>query len=87
VTVQKLYQESKSIRTIYPTNKVNTSNNLNIIKNYMSSKTPYEIRLELIQEARLILQAKANKPEYMPTAEEVIEEAEKLNKFVSKRPE
>ena len=53
----------------------------------MSNKTPYEIRLELIQEARLILQAKANKPEYMPTAEEVIEEAEKLNKFVSKRPE
>ena len=53
----------------------------------MSNKTPYEIRLELIQEARLILQAKANKPEYMPMAEEVIEEAEKLNKFVSKRPE
>ena len=53
----------------------------------MSSKTPYEIRLELIQEARLILQAKANKPEYMPTAEKVIEEAEKLTKFVSKRPE
>ena len=46
----------------------------------MSSKTPYEIRLELIQEARLILQAKATKPEYMPTAKEVIEEAEKLNK-------
>ena len=53
----------------------------------MSSKTPYEIRLELIHEARLILQSKANKPEYMPTAEEVIEEAEKLNRFVSKRPE
>ena len=53
----------------------------------MSSKTPYEIRLELIQEARLILQAKASKSEYMPTAEEVIEEAEKLNKFVSRRPE
>ena len=28
----------------------------------MSNKTPYEIRLELIQEARLILQAKASKP-------------------------
>ena len=53
----------------------------------MSSKTPYEIRLELIQEARLILQAIATNPEYMPTAKEVIEEAEKLNKFVSKRPE
>jgi hypothetical protein len=53
----------------------------------MSNKTPYEIRLELIQEARLILQAKSTKPENMPTAEEVIAEAEKLNKFVSKRPE
>ena len=50
----------------------------------MSQKTPYEIRLELIQEARLILQAKSKKR--VPTAEEVIEEAEKLNKFVSKRP-
>ena len=43
----------------------------------MSNKTPHEIRLELIQEARLILQAKAGKPEFKPT-EEVIPEAEKL---------
>jgi len=50
------------------------------------SKTPYEIRLELLQEARLILQARANKPEYMPTAEEVIKEAEKLNSFISNKP-
>ena len=53
----------------------------------MSNKTPYEIRLELIQEARLILQAKAGKPEFMPSTEEVIAEAEKLNQFISKKPE
>ena len=44
----------------------------------MSNKTPYEIRLELIQEARLILQAQANKPDLMPSTEDVIKEAEKL---------
>lgn len=54
---------------------------------YMSNKTPYEIRLELIQEARLILQAKASKPEFMPTTEEVISEAEKLNQFISRKPD
>jgi len=53
----------------------------------MSNKTPYEIRLELIQEARLILQAKAGKPEFMPTTEEVISEAEKLNQFISRKPD
>lgn len=53
----------------------------------VSNKTPYEIRLELIQEARLILQAKAGKPEFMPSTEEVIEEAEKLNAFISKKPD
>ena len=53
----------------------------------MSNKTPYEIRLELIQEARLIFQAKAGKPEFMPSTEEVIEEAEKLNAFISKKPD
>ena len=53
----------------------------------MANKTPYEIRLELIQEARLILQAKAGKPEFMPSTEEVIVEAEKLNSFISKRPD
>lgn len=52
----------------------------------MSNKTPYEIRLELLQEARLILQAKASKPEYMPTTEEVVKEAEKLNEFISSKP-
>jgi hypothetical protein len=53
----------------------------------MSNKTPYEIRLELLQEARLILQAKAGKPEFMPSAEDVIKEAEKLNSFVSSKPD
>jgi len=52
----------------------------------MSSKTPYEIRLELLQEARIILQAKATKPEYMPTTEEIINEANKLNEFISSKP-
>jgi len=52
----------------------------------MSNKTPYEIRLELLQEARLILQAKAGKPEFMPTTEEVVKEAEKLNQFISNKP-
>jgi len=52
----------------------------------VSSKTPYEIRLELIQEARLILQAKSSKPENMPSTEDIISEAEKLNSFISKRP-
>jgi len=53
----------------------------------VSNKTPYEIRLELIQEARLILQAKAGKPDHMPSTEEVITEAEKLNSFISKKPD
>jgi len=53
----------------------------------VSNKTPYEIRLELIQEARLILQAKAGKPEFMPSTEDVISEAEKLNQFISRKPE
>ena len=53
----------------------------------MSNKTPYEIRLELIQEARLILQARASKPEHMPSTEEIISEAEKLNSFISKKPQ
>ena len=41
----------------------------------MSNKTPYEIRLELLQEARLILQAKAKQAENMPTTEEIVAEA------------
>lgn len=52
----------------------------------MSNKTPYEIRLDLVREAKEILQAKAKNPEDMPTTEQVIAEAEKLNQFVSKRP-
>jgi hypothetical protein len=65
-------------------NDVKTSQG--VTKN-MSNKTPYEIRLELIQEARLILQAKASKPEFMPSTEEVISEAEKLNQFISRKPD
>ena len=53
----------------------------------MSSKTPYEIRLELLQEARVILQARAGKPEHMPSTEEIIIEAEKLNSFISRKPD
>lgn len=52
----------------------------------MSSKTPYEIRLELVREAKEILQARAKSPAEMPSTEDVLEEAEKLNQFVSKRP-
>jgi len=55
-------------------------------KNYMSNKTPYEIRLDLVREAREILQARAKNPEDMPTTEDVLKEAERLNEFVSKRP-
>jgi len=51
----------------------------------MSNKTPYEIRLDLVREAREILQARAKNPEDMPTTEEVLQEAERLNLFVSKR--
>ena len=43
----------------------------------MSNKTPYEIRLDLVREAKEILQAKA---------EDVLAEAERLNEFVSKKP-
>lgn len=50
------------------------------------SKTPYEIRLDLVKEAREILQAKAKNSEEMPSTEQVIAEAEKLNQFVSKKP-
>jgi hypothetical protein len=52
----------------------------------MSNKTPYEIRLDLVREAKEILQARAKNPDDMPTSEEVIKEAEKLNEFVSKKP-
>ena len=55
-----------------------------------TSKTPYEIRLELLQLAQTILDAhhKATAspmlPNSAPTSEEIIAEAEKLNAFVSK---
>ena len=51
----------------------------------MSNKTPYEIRLDLVREAKEILQARAKNPDDMPTTEEVLQEAERLNVFVSKR--
>lgn len=55
-----------------------------------TSKTPYEIRLELLQLAQEILQNKhiaheaGHPPTSSPTSEEIIAEAEKLNVFVSK---
>lgn len=52
----------------------------------MSSKTPYEIRLELLREAREILQKRARNPEDMPTSEDIIKEAGKLNEFISTKP-
>jgi hypothetical protein len=47
--------------------------------------TPYEIRLELLKLAFAILQAQQTKPEAMPSADEVILHAEKLNHFVSQK--
>lgn len=57
-----------------------------------SGKTPYEIRLELLQLSFEILRnkqpladsSKLDKEVLSPTTEEVIAEAEKLNTFVSK---
>ena len=55
-----------------------------------TSKTPYEIRLELLQLAQTILanqhSARANGAaiKTSPTTEEIVAEAEKLNAFVSK---
>ena len=58
-----------------------------------ASKTPYEIRLELLQLSFQILQAKhqatvgktmSGKVETSPTTEEVIAEADKMNAFISK---
>jgi len=51
------------------------------------AKTPYEIRLELVREAKEILQAQAKDSDAMPTTEQVIAEAEKLNNFVSTKPD
>jgi len=58
-------------------------------------KTPYEIRLELLQLAQLILNGKhaadaaaanSTRPAATtaPTTEEIITEAEKMNAFISK---
>jgi len=55
-----------------------------------TSKTPYEIRLELLQLAQTVLDAQhkakngVQPPNTAPTTEEIIAEAEKLNSFVSK---
>jgi len=58
-----------------------------------TSKTPYEIRLELLQLAFEVLSSKyqaeasknsSGKIERSPTTEEVIAEAEKMNLFISK---
>jgi hypothetical protein len=62
-----------------------------------TSKTPYEIRLELLQLAFNILSAKHMAsaaadhphmeipyPQTSPTTEDVIKEAEKMNSFISK---
>lgn len=57
-----------------------------------TSKTPYEIRLELLQLAQVILHNKhnadgvknGNNVSTSPTTEEIIAEAEKMNNFISK---
>lgn len=57
-----------------------------------SSKTPYEIRLELLQLAQVILNEKhkaegvknGNNQSTFPTTEEIIAEADRMNQFVSK---
>lgn len=57
-----------------------------------TSKTPYEIRLELLQLAQSILNHKhhadgvknGNNITTSPTTEEIIAEAEKMNAFISK---
>ena len=46
-------------------------------------KTAYEIRLDLVTEARLILQAQATTADDMPSTEDVLAKAEELNVFVS----
>jgi len=53
-------------------------------------KTPYEIRLELLQLAQVILEnqhsarAALSEGKSSPTTEEIITEAEKMNGFISK---
>ena len=59
------------------------------MSNRISPKTPYEIRLELLQLAQVILSEKHKADQggralTSPTTEEIIVEAEKMNGFVSK---
>jgi hypothetical protein len=57
-----------------------------------TNKTPYEIRLELLQLAQIILNEKhkavgvanGDNQTTAPTTEEVMAEAEKMNAFISK---
>lgn len=50
-----------------------------------TSKTPYEIRLELLQLAQSILNTQRSLPgSTAATTEEIVAEAEKMNAFVSK---
>lgn len=45
--------------------------------------TPYELRFSIFQEARCILEARASKTGKSPIIEEIIQEAEKINNFIS----
>ena len=47
--------------------------------------TPFEIRLELLKLATQILQAQSSKPEDMPNTDDIIDNAAKLNEFVSNK--
>jgi hypothetical protein len=47
--------------------------------------TAYEIRLDLLKLAFDILKAQETKPDAMPSADDVILHAEKLNEFVSQK--
>jgi len=57
-----------------------------------TGRSPYEIRLELLQLAQVILNEKhkaegvqnGNNQKTFPTTEEIIAEADKMNEFVSK---
>lgn len=47
--------------------------------------SPFEIRAELLKLAFEILKAQSAKPEQMPTTDQILVEAEKLNEFVSRK--
>ena len=61
-------------------------------ENMKTSKSPYEIRLDLLHLAREILESKhlaagvanGNNKITAPTTEDIIAEAEKMNQFISK---